>query len=357
MSRLTILLHIRASGGGGAERVFAILANGLAERGHDVTLAVDEIVDADALSGAVRLVDLGRAHVRGVLHLAFLIARRRPDVLVAGVAVSNVKLALARLMALSRAPLVLSYHGFEEHKTGRISAFAYYGMPFLRRVTTCFICVSDALRTALVGEWGAPPARTGRIYNPVPLPCERPSLEAIAARPPLVGAVGRLSAEKGMDVLLRAFARMRTPDARLMIGGDGPERGRLQRLADRLGCAARVEFLGRTPGPGAVFGRARVAAIPSYTEAFGMTTVEALAHGLPVVATDCDGPREILEENRYGRLVPVGDAEALAAALDEALARPHDPTLGYQRAAEFSEAVGIDRWERLLVDLVDARRR
>ena len=104
MAHLRILLHIRASGGGGAERVFAALANEFAARGHEVTLAVDLAIDADQLLPAVELVDLGPGHVRGVLRLARLIRRGHYDVLMSGVAVSNVKMTLAKVLSLQRVP-------------------------------------------------------------------------------------------------------------------------------------------------------------------------------------------------------------------------------------------------------------
>lgn len=357
MAYLRILLHIRASGGGGAERVFAALANEFAARGHEVTLAVDLAIDADQLLPAVELVDLGPGHVRGVLRLARLIRRGRYDVLMSGVAVSNVKMTLAKVLSLQRVPLILSYHGFREYLTGRISAVAYYGLWALRPFADRFVCVSRALSQSLVDIWKAPAERTVCLYNPVALPAARVTAEDIAARPPVIGAVGRLSPEKGMDLLLEALARVKTPGASLSIGGDGPERRRLEAMIAELGLIGRVRLFGAINGPDLVFGAARVAVIPSRTEAFGMTTVEALAYGLPVVACDCDGPREILDDGRFGTLVPIDDADALAAAIDAALTAPADPAPGLARADEFSLQRGVDAWEALLVDVVAERRR
>ncbi|SCM77352.1 Glycosyl transferase group 1 [uncultured Pleomorphomonas sp.] len=349
MRKLDILLYTRASGGGGAERVWAILADGLAARGHRVTFAFDEKMAGDGIEPAVDAIEIGGGHAAAVLRLARLLRRRRFDVVAAAVSVSCVKLALAKALALSRTPLVLSYHGFEEYKTGRLSAAGYYGLPLLALLTSRFVGVSDGIVRALVERWRAPAARTERIYNPVPMIAAATAGD-IAARPQIVGAVGRLSPEKGMDLLLDAFARLTTPDARLVIGGDGPERQRLVERAAGLGIGDRVRFLGRVASAAEVYGLARVAAVPSRTEAFGMTTVEALSAGLRVVATDCEGSREILA-GPYGELVPVGDAAALAAALDRALATPPDPAPGVTRAQEFSAEAGIGQWERLFAGL------
>ena len=352
MRKLDILLYTRASGGGGAERVWAILANGLVARGHRVTFAFDEKVTDDGVDPAVATIDVGKGHMGAVLRLARLLRSHRFDVIAGAVSVNCVKLALAKVLALSRVPLVFSYHGFEEYKTGRLSAVGYYWLPLFVPLTRRFVGVSDGIVRALVDRWHAPASRTERIYNPVQL-IAAATAEEIAARPPIIGAVGRLSREKGTDVLIDAFARLTTPDARLMIGGDGPERQRLVQQATDLGVGDRVRFLGRVASAAEVYGLARVAAVPSRTEAFGMTTVEALSAGIPVVATDCDGSREILAD-QYGELVPIEDAAALAAALDRALAAPPNPAPGVARALEFSAEAGIAQWERLFAGLATA---
>ncbi len=349
MAKLEILLYTRASGGGGAERVWAILANGLAAHGHRVTFAFDEKMANDGVDPAVDTLEIGARHAAGVLRLAKLLRTRRFDVIAAAVSVSCVKLALAKTLALSHAPLVLSYHGFEEYKTGRLSAAGYYGLPLLNLLTSRFVGVSDGIVRALVERWHAPSSRTVRIYNPVPM-VPAATAEEIAARPPIVGAVGRLSREKGTDVLIDAFARMTTPGVNLLIGGDGPERQRLEQQVAELGIGDRVRFLGRVTSAAEVYGFARVAAVPSRTEAFGMTTVEALSAGLRVVATGCEGSREILTGG-YGELVPIEQPDALATALDRALALPPDPAPGVTRAREFSAEAGVDQWERLFAGL------
>lgn len=349
MRKLDILLYTRASGGGGAERVWAILADGLAARGHRVTFAYDEKMAGDGVDPSVNAFEVGRGHATAVLRLTRLLRHHRFDVIAGAVSVSCVKLALAKALALSRIPLVFSYHGLEEYKTGRLSAAGYYGLPLLSLLVHRFVGVSDGVVRALVERWHAPAARTERIYNPVPL-ITGAAAEEISARPPIVGAVGRLSREKGMDVLVAAFARLTTPGASLVIGGDGPERQSLVEQVENLGLGDRVRFLGRVASAAEVYGLARVAAVPSRTEAFGMTTVEALSAGLRVVATDCEGSREILA-GQYGELVPAGDASALAAALDQALAMSPDPAPGIARSRAFSADAGIDQWERLFAGL------
>jgi glycosyltransferase involved in cell wall biosynthesis len=156
--------------------------------------------------------------------------------------------------------------------------------------------------------------------------------------------------EKGFDTLLRAIARSaRRPH--LIILGEGPERQTLEQLAASLGVAERVDFRGYLNEPWPVFREAKMLALASHTEAFGNVLVEAMAHGLPVVATRCGGPEEVLAEGRYGRLVAVGDDRALARAIDETLAEPGDPATRRVRAEEFSLDIALDRFEALIAEV------
>jgi glycosyltransferase involved in cell wall biosynthesis len=134
-----------------------------------------------------------------------------------------------------------------------------------------------------------------------------------------VGAVARLSREKGLDLLLRAAARVvqdGTP-LRVVLAGDGPERDRLVRLAARLGIADRVDFRGEVPHdqvPGVLAGL-DVFVMPSRAEGFGVAALEAQAMEVPVVASGVHGIPDVIDDGRTGILVPPGNIEALAAAI------------------------------------------
>jgi glycosyltransferase involved in cell wall biosynthesis len=136
----------------------------------------------------------------------------------------------------------------------------------------------------------------------------------------LVGAVARLSKEKGLHYLLEGFAAMagRHPQARLVLAGDGPERRRLERLAGRLGLAERVRFLGEVPHEQvpAVLQEFDVFAMPSTWEGFGVAALEAEAMELPVVASNVHGIPDVVLDGDTGLLVPPRDPQALASALD-----------------------------------------
>jgi glycosyltransferase involved in cell wall biosynthesis len=153
------------------------------------------------------------------------------------------------------------------------------------------------------------------VWSGVPDCGARPPLAA----PPTVGFAGRLVPLKGADVLLRAFARVAAemPEARLVVVGDGEERGNLSRLADGLGLARSVEFAGWLAPVEAAreVASAWAVAVPSFSEQFSLTAVEALMRGTAVVASAVGGMPELVRDGETGFLVPAGGARALAEKL------------------------------------------
>lgn len=135
----------------------------------------------------------------------------------------------------------------------------------------------------------------------------------------VAGSVARLSQEKGLDVLLRATAQLveRGVPLRVVLAGDGPERARLDRLAQQLNISSRVEFRGDVPHDRvpAVLAELDIFVLPSRAEGFGVAAVEAQAMELPVVASDVHGLPDVVDDGKSGLLVPAGDVEALAGAI------------------------------------------
>jgi glycosyltransferase involved in cell wall biosynthesis len=137
----------------------------------------------------------------------------------------------------------------------------------------------------------------------------------------VIGAVARLSPEKGLDVLLRAVARLakdgQASRLRIVLAGDGPERSRLERLTSELRLEHRVRFLGEVPHEqvAAVLQSLDVFAMPSTAEGFGVAALEASAMQLPVVASDVHGIPDVVADGETGLLVPPSNVDALAAGL------------------------------------------
>jgi glycosyltransferase involved in cell wall biosynthesis len=180
------------------------------------------------------------------------------------------------------------------------------------------------------------PVVTPEMFELARAPLDHPWLAA--GSPPLSVGIGRLGRVKNFDLLVRAFARVRREDpCRLMILGEGRERAALDRLARRLGVSDDFALPGFVHNPFAYLSRARLFALTSVAEGSPNALTEALALGVPVVSTDCrTGPREILQDGRYGTLVPVGDEEALAHAVRATLRHPLNPDYLRQAALPYT---------------------
>jgi len=210
----------------------------------------------------------------------------------------------------------------------------------------------------VVAGWGFPAARTSLVYNAVEppaavsgAPADPPSLPPFDG--PTVVTVCRLVPWKGVDGVLQSLPEL--PGVRLAVVGDGPLRAELERLAGALGVAERVVFTGGVSSAGvrALLRQAEVFVLNSSYEGLPHVVLEAMAEGVPVVATDAGGTGELVEDGVTGRLVPVGDRAALVAAVGALLRDPAAAAAlrdGARRALEsrFSYAAMVDETERLL---------
>ena len=164
--------------------------------------------------------------------------------------------------------------------------------------------------------------------------------------------MGRLAPVKDYQGLVRALAIVsRSRDARLVILGEGPERPRLESLVGELGLGERVALPGFRPNPYNYMARAALFVLSSLSEALPTALIEALALGTPVVATNCkSGPKEVLQEGRYGSLVPVGDPAALAEAISAALSAPR-PELPDEALRPYTVDYAVDEYCRFIAEL------
>lgn len=171
-----------------------------------------------------------------------------------------------------------------------------------------------------------------------------------AGEPPVIIGVGRLVDQKDPVTLLQAFARIRAErPARLMLIGEGPLRDTLSRQAAELGVADDVTLPGWDDNPFPAMAAARVFVLPSKFEGLPGVLIQALACGCPPVATDCPGgSSEILEGGRYGRLVPIGDIEAMAHAINQTLDKPPERKQLKARAEAYSAETSAQRYAELL---------
>ena len=200
----------------------------------------------------------------------------------------------------------------------------------LYRRAEAVIVVSQAMAGDLVPRFGLAPSRVRVIRNPVVTPALASLAQAPCPHPwlqegtPVIVGMGRFTRQKDFPTLLRAFARLRAQHpVRLVLLGDGAGWTDCAALAEALGIASDVLLPGFVANPYAWLARARLFVLSSRWEGSPNALAEALALGVPSVATDClSGPRELLAGGRYGPLVPVGDAPALTGAMAATLAAP-----------------------------------
>ena len=358
-----VTLFIPNLAGGGAERAMVNLAKGLDRAGVEVDLLVASATGAyaSAIPDGVRLVDMGRKRVVSCLpDVVLYLRRRRPVAVVSALPAPNVVAVLARAIAGTPTRVVTSIHSTLSENTDYASSpmVALYtkmvGLAY--RWSDNVACVSEGVARDAGRVLGMDPDRFVVTYNPV-VDDELTTL----AKAPVEGlgdggdaavlvAVGRLGPTKGFDTLIDAVAllRERRP-AHLYVAGEGPSRGELEAQALRLGVAGAVSFLGFVNNPYALVARASAFVMASRYEGLSNVLIEAMAVGTPVVATDCPhGPREILEGGRHGPLVPVGDAQALARAIERVLDAPPSAATLKARAADFSVDAVTQRYVDVL---------
>ncbi|GAB4348865.1 MAG: glycosyltransferase [Immundisolibacter sp.] len=352
---------------GAIQRLMLNLADEFAAAGHGIDLLTPRAKPpTERLPPGVRLLELAprlarlpgaRRHKRWFVPLALpalvrYLERERPAALLSGGEWPNVIALAARRLTGKPARVVVSEHIHVGASTaGAAARKRRHLLPRLMArlypAADAVVAVSEGVREDLLARFSLPAARVHAIYNPV---ITQPLLAAREAplddpwfapdAPPVLLNVAQLRVQKDQATLLRAFAhvRQRRP-ARLLILGEGHLRPALEALARELGIAADVRMPGFVPNPLAYMRRARLFVLSSAWEGLPTVLIEALACGCPVVSTDCpSGPREILDGGRYGRLVPVGDVEALTAAIEAALAADVDRQALERRALAFSAA-------------------
>lgn len=338
-----VALFMPNLGGGGAERVMLTLAEALVERGQRVDLVVTRATGAlrGDVPEEVRLIDL-HAHriITSVPGLARYLRRERPVAVLSAMSATNCVAVWARQLSGLCTRLVLSEHSTLSVASASAATRRGRWMPNLMRwaypKADAIVAVSRGVANDLAAQLNMPRERIGVIYNPVVTPrmlalsrepLDHPWFQA--DEPPVVLGVGRLVPAKDFATLLRAFAIVRAQrPTRLVILGEGEQRALLERLAGELGIANDVQMPGFVANPYQYMRAARVFALSSRWEGFGNVLAEAMACGAPVVSTDCaSGPAEILEDGKWGQLVPVGQSALLAAAIRNALSTQR-PRLG-----------------------------
>lgn len=352
------------SGSGGVERMLVNLLCGLIEQGQSVELVLVRAASPHlaCLPAAVKRVQLNATHTLAAIPaLARYLRERRPSVLLVAKDRAGRAAVLARALARTDTPLVLrlgtQLSAAMAVRTPLERWLRYAPIRLLYPRIERIVAVSQGVADDTAAIARIPRARIEVIRNPVitpaldlqaAAPCAHPWLAP--GQPPAILGVGRLQRQKDFPTLIRAFARLRaTHDCRLLILGEGSGRARLTALAAELGVSEWIALPGFQTNPYAFLIRARLFVLSSAWEGSPNALTEAMALGVPVVATDCpSGPAEILDGGRYGTLVAVGDVAALAEAMRATLERPLSPTTLRAAVAEYSQQRSAAQYLRIL---------
>jgi len=343
--RRPVALVCDATGFGGAEAYLATLVAALSGE-HDFVAIVGERTGADAVARLVdagariaRVPGLGRVPQSAALRRLTATLRAAGPVLVHANATDQGDGLSAILAARAlRLPLAVTVHLAVGGRSARHEALSGWAL----RRAGAVIAVSDAVGAHLAGL-GVPAVV---VRNGMPVPRAAPGARAalgVDEDAVLIGAIGRLSAQKGWDVLCRAVPALheRCPGAVVAIVGEGPERERLQPLAREHG----VRLLGARADAAALLCAFDVLAAPSRYEGLPLVPIEALHAGVPVVAADVDGLRDVVGD--AGVLVAPGDADALGAALGRLAADPPQrAALAVRGRARAAALFGVERMAR-----------
>ncbi len=344
--------------GGGYERNTALIASEMARRGIQVGVFLKNGLSgpnrdflhpdvevhwaADGILGGT-LGDVGKI-LGSALSLRRKLNKWCPDAVFAHGGTCPTIATLAQLGYNERWKTILSIHNplVPENKF-------YAGWEYLRIISRwahAVFGVSSDIEYQLINVFGLPPSKCSTIYNPVDLNLineliDAPMPENFPTSSPYILSAGRITAnqQKGFIDLIDAYALIsRKVSEDLVILGEGAEDdvNLLRRRIEQAGLTHRVHLAGYAPNPFSIFARAKLYALASHFEGFGNTLVEALACGIPIVAANClGGPKEILDNGRFGELVPVNDPPALAEAIQRTLSRPHRSDFGISRAEDF----------------------
>jgi glycosyltransferase involved in cell wall biosynthesis len=361
MQEKSVLLICQGLTGGGAEVSMLRLAENFSRRGYQVRIAVlkkaGELLETPLPD--IRIDEIGGGRLTCIPRLARYLRSPRPDAIISFMTYTNVVSIIAQILSASARKIVVTEHSvFSRSITirGRVTKLFYYLVPIVYRWASSIICVSRGVEDDLVSVTRLPRKLLTTIYNPVVTedllarslePADHPWL--LEKTCPVILAVGRLERAKNYPMMFEALRRLRERfDCKLIVLGEGNLRGKLEAEIAQLHLSHSIDLLGFRANPMAFMRQADVFALSSDWEGLSNVLIEAMAVGCAVVSTDAPyGPREVLQNGHFGRLVPVGDSAAFAQALEDTLRQPGDPERRKEWARSFTVDACADRYLQL----------
>lgn len=360
MNHQLLSFFITPMTGNGGDRVVLNLAQSFVSKGFYVDLVVPEVTDYHravmaTLPPQIQTVDFGlpvskTVYFKKLIKLKRYLDQKQPIALLSNgdyVGLAN----FAGNLSHSPTKIIQVVHVHVSRYFGKLSSLRaklkLLTFKHFYRSSDGIITVSKGVAEDVAKLTGLPLEKIQTIYNPVVTADLISKAQAAIEHPwfainepPVILGAGRLHPQKDFATLIRAFAivRQQRPTRLLIIGGEPEQKQELETLIRDLKLEQDAQLFGFTENPYAYMAKAAVFALSSRYEGFGNVLVEAMATGTPVVSTDCEsGPAEILDDGKYGKLVPVSDPNALAEAILETLATPLDASKLQERSQDFTD--------------------
>lgn len=356
--------HLRPDG---AQKFLHQLVEGMASRGHQqIIICLNDSWDT-GLVEQIRRAGV-RVHMVGKIPLASgigwlmtlrLLRRDQYDVAITCLFAADV---IGRLLA--RAANIPRIITAVQTRNANYPWWKFWLVRLTAPLADLVVSCSATIRTFVAQHEGVPLSRIEVIPNSVSVGESRGSYSSEQVREELglgpndvlIGSVGRLTEQKGFDVLLHALPMVHGSRLRVVIAGVGELDAMLRRLAAELGIADRVYFAGYRRDVSSLLSALDLYVHPSRFEGMPFAVLEAMAASCPIVASAVDGTRELIDDGVHGWLVPPDDPVALAYAIDAALgdiaeARRRGELARQRVAAQFNVDAMVDAWEQILIDI------
>lgn len=361
MKNKHIAIFIPTLAGGGAEKAMLSLAEGLLSRGYMVDLLIKQKYGAliSDIPDSLNVINFNVPVMRNTLRpLRQYIKKKKPDVLISALNLSNLVAILGTRMLKRKPRVIITVHGLisrEEVIYQKLLDRVLFGFFFPqadRIVGVSEVCVQD-----MISYLHLPESKVKVIYNPIldaefDLKVDQPFRidRLLEENKKIILNIGRLEPVKDHYTLLQAFKLIRNNfDARLIILGEGPLEGQIRDWVKKMDLIDQVLLPGYVQNLPPIFSKADLLVNASLRESFSNVIVEAMACGCPIVSTACGGPEEILDYGNFGHLVPIGDAQSMAIAIEKVFnGEQRLPPQGWLE--QFRKDVNVEKY----IDLIEA---
>jgi glycosyltransferase involved in cell wall biosynthesis len=371
------LFFISSLAGGGAERVMVDLLRNIDRSKLEPTLVLlypyedspyrQYFPQNISVIIVTRQSDSLPSKLLQILNFMKTVYKEKPKVILSMLTHNNIMAILSGLLFRTR--VIACEHNTLSEVVKTKEGRRILGVPvvpmvkILYRLADKVIAVSEGIKSNLISDFGIMPEKVKTIYNPIDLSRINALIPDSREHPffkdqkPIVIAMGRLTPQKGFDILLKSFSRVISEiDARLIVMGEGPQRAYLENMIRDLGIADKASLAGFQRNPYALLAHSDVFVLSSQYEGLPMAILEAMACGIPIISTDCrSGPKEILQSGQCGILVPVNNETALADAITRLLKdreqREEFSKRGKERMKDFAINEIVRQYENVICEV------